>query len=171
MSDCDPTGCSSPGSSVHGILQARILEWVAMPSFMESSWPRDQTHFSHSLLHWQAGSLPHFKFVNKQPQIVWFKRGKINRNPKNSCFPISLYVNQSVLSINHIFLSFWLKPKQRPQPLIPTSLFLTVPSTTILLIQTCPESLSQSTCQTTKAHWPVGREMESRKWEGWANPR
>ena len=28
---CDPMDCSSPGSSVHGILQARILEWVAMP--------------------------------------------------------------------------------------------------------------------------------------------
>ena len=28
---CDPTGCSLPGSSVHGILQARILEWVAIP--------------------------------------------------------------------------------------------------------------------------------------------
>ena len=28
----DPTDCSAPGSSIHGILQARILEWVAMPS-------------------------------------------------------------------------------------------------------------------------------------------
>ena len=37
--------CSPPGSSVHGILWARILEWVAMPSFRVSSRPRDQTHF------------------------------------------------------------------------------------------------------------------------------
>ena len=29
---CNPMGCSPPGSSVHGILQARILEWVAFPS-------------------------------------------------------------------------------------------------------------------------------------------
>ena len=29
---CDPVDCSPPGSSVHGILQARVLEWVAMPS-------------------------------------------------------------------------------------------------------------------------------------------
>ena len=35
--------CSPPGSSVHGILQARILEWAAMPSFRESSQPREQT--------------------------------------------------------------------------------------------------------------------------------
>ena len=31
MSDCDSTDCSLPGSSVHGIFQARILEWVAIP--------------------------------------------------------------------------------------------------------------------------------------------
>ena len=38
---CDPMDCSMPGSSVHGILWARILEWVAMPSFRGSSQPRD----------------------------------------------------------------------------------------------------------------------------------
>ena len=43
---CDPMDCSPPGSSVHGILQARILEWVAIPSSRGSSWPRDQTHIS-----------------------------------------------------------------------------------------------------------------------------
>ena len=32
---CDPMDCSPPGSSVHGILQARILKWVAMPSFRD----------------------------------------------------------------------------------------------------------------------------------------
>ena len=40
---CDPIDCSPPGSCVHGILQARILEWVAMPSFWGSSPFRDQT--------------------------------------------------------------------------------------------------------------------------------
>ena len=40
---CDPMNCSLPGSSVHGILQARILEWVAMPSFRGSSQSRDVT--------------------------------------------------------------------------------------------------------------------------------
>ena len=37
---------SPPGSSVHGILQARILEWVVMPSARESLQPSDQTHVS-----------------------------------------------------------------------------------------------------------------------------
>ena len=40
---CDPMDCSPPGSSVHGILQARILEWVAIPFSRISSQPRDQT--------------------------------------------------------------------------------------------------------------------------------
>ena len=43
---CDPTGCSPPGSSVHEILQARILEWVAMPSSRGSSPPRDRIHIA-----------------------------------------------------------------------------------------------------------------------------
>ena len=40
---CDLMDCGPPGSSVHGILQARILEWVAMPSSRGSSRPRDRT--------------------------------------------------------------------------------------------------------------------------------
>ena len=44
---CGPMDCSPPGSSVHGILQTRILEWVAMPSSRASSQPRDQTHISY----------------------------------------------------------------------------------------------------------------------------
>ena len=44
---CNPMDCSPPGSSVHGILQARILEWIAMPSSRASSQPRDWTWVSH----------------------------------------------------------------------------------------------------------------------------
>ena len=44
---CDFMNCSQPGSSVHGILQVRLLERVAMPSSRESSRPRDLTCVSH----------------------------------------------------------------------------------------------------------------------------
>ena len=43
---CDPMDCSLPGSSVHGIPQARILEWVVVPFCRGSSQPRDQTQVS-----------------------------------------------------------------------------------------------------------------------------
>ena len=44
---CDPMDCNLPGSSVHGILQARILESVATPSSRGSSQPRGQSHISY----------------------------------------------------------------------------------------------------------------------------
>ena len=84
---CNPVDHSPPGSSVHGILQGRILEWVAMPSSSRgSSRPVNQI----SLLHWQAGSLllshlasPHTTLsdwtpitnsVWPEPLLLWFSR-------------------------------------------------------------------------------------------------
>ena len=44
---CDPMDCGLPGSSVRGILQARVLEWVAISFSRVSSQPRDRTQVSH----------------------------------------------------------------------------------------------------------------------------
>ena len=55
---CDPMDCSLPGSSVHGILQAWILEWVAFPFSRGSSWLRKSNLNLLCLVLWQAGSLP-----------------------------------------------------------------------------------------------------------------
>ena len=54
---CNHMDCNLPGSSVHAILQARILEWVAMPSSKGSFRPRDQPPHLLCLLPWQTGSL------------------------------------------------------------------------------------------------------------------
>ena len=43
---CNPVDCSPPGSSVHGISQARALKWVAIPISSGSSWPRGQAYVS-----------------------------------------------------------------------------------------------------------------------------
>ena len=63
--------CSLQGSSVHGIPQARILEWVAMPSSRGLSWPRDQTWVSHTAgrfftvsATWEALSWPRGKSLH-----------------------------------------------------------------------------------------------------------
>ena len=53
---CDPVYCNPPGSFIHGILQARILEWVAIPFLRGSSWPRDWTWVS-----WIAGGFFTFR--------------------------------------------------------------------------------------------------------------
>ena len=46
MTICDPVYCSPPGFSVYGILQARILEWIAIPFSRRYSQPRDWTQVS-----------------------------------------------------------------------------------------------------------------------------
>ena len=52
MALCNPMDCSPPDPFVHGILQARKLEWIAVPSSRRSSWPRDRIQVSHrQILH------------------------------------------------------------------------------------------------------------------------
>ena len=65
---CDAMDCSLPGSSVHGLLQARILEWVAISFSRGSSQPRDQTKGSRVagrfFMIWATGeAYPHSIFV------------------------------------------------------------------------------------------------------------
>ena len=62
---CNPMDCSLPGSSVHGILQARILEWVAVPCSKRSSWPRDQTCISYIFCIGSLPLVPHLKPTNR----------------------------------------------------------------------------------------------------------
>ena len=45
---CDPMDCTPPGSSAHGILQVKILEWAAVSFSRGPCWPRDWTHVSMS---------------------------------------------------------------------------------------------------------------------------
>ena len=55
---CDPKDCSLPGSSVHGNIPARILEWAAISSSRGSSLTQGSDPHFLRLLHWQANSLP-----------------------------------------------------------------------------------------------------------------
>ena len=62
---CNLMDCSPSGSSAHGILQARLLEWVAMPSSREIFLTQGSNPSLSYLLHWQKDSLPvcHLGFV------------------------------------------------------------------------------------------------------------
>ena len=75
---CDPMDCSPLGSSVHGIPQARILEWVAMPSFRGSSWPRNGTFLSRWILYCWATREAHTLsnkplFSCQSGELVWLR--------------------------------------------------------------------------------------------------
>ena len=65
-----PVDCSPPGSSVHGISQARILEWVTISSSRGSSWLRDQTSVSCSQVLYQ---LSHKGSSKTRKVIIFFK--------------------------------------------------------------------------------------------------
>ena len=71
---CDPMDCSPPGSSIHGILHARILEWVAISFSRGSSWPRDRT---------QVSCIAGRRFN------LWATR-EAQKNPKSTIFPAVL---------------------------------------------------------------------------------
>ena len=73
----DPMNCSSPGSSVHGVFQVRILEQVAVSYFRAFSWPRDWTCISYI-----AG---------------WFCTIWAIKDSKFSCSAIYIYVHLSII--------------------------------------------------------------------------
>ena len=73
----DPMDCSLPGSSLHGILQARVLEWVAISFSRGSSWPRDWIHVSHipgrHFNLWATREAPDWWNWRTHPQIQFVK--------------------------------------------------------------------------------------------------
>ena len=106
---CDPVDYSLPGSSVHGILQARILEQVVIPFSRGSSWHRDQTQVLNYLK--SAKNVSCFMMVRRvvlffQLSCMCMKRGNWWENNKYSA--VTLWVShRGVLDlIMHILKSF-----------------------------------------------------------------
>ena len=79
--------CSPPGSSIQGILQARILEWVAISYSRGSSWSRDRIQHVLCLLHWQADSLPQCHLGRPSNlRWLWLNRWPSEMDPICYCF-------------------------------------------------------------------------------------
>ena len=78
---CNSMDCSPPSSSVHGIIQARILDWVAIPFFRDSSQPRDWTWVSYTagrlFTNWATRSGSAVNYNKGQKKLVWIKREDI----------------------------------------------------------------------------------------------
>ena len=74
---CDSMDCSLPGSSVHGIFQAIVLEWIAISFFRGSSWPRDRTRVSRIVdrrfTFWTAFTNTFAQCGNRQRPTKWEK--------------------------------------------------------------------------------------------------
>ena len=91
---CDPMDCSPPGSSIHGIFQARILEWVAISFSRGSSWPRNWTQVSHI-----AGRLFTIWATRESPLTTLKKKKKL----PNEIFSSNLMRNLRFLPWTYFF--------------------------------------------------------------------
>ena len=73
------TVCNPMDNTIHGILQARVLEWVAFPFSRGSSQPRDWTQVSHTAdslpVHYQGSPVPTKAALNKDPWNQWWEKG------------------------------------------------------------------------------------------------
>ena len=85
---CDSMDCSLPGSSAHGIFQAKILERVAISFSRGSSWPGSNLH----LLCWQVGSLPLYRLGSLIIHFVNIFRHGITE--PNSIYKFSLHLKK-----------------------------------------------------------------------------
>ena len=88
--------CSPPGSSIHGIFQARVLEWVAISFSRRSSWPRDWTQVSHI-----ACRL--FYHLSHQGSSCWSTSGS------NCCFLTCIQISQEagkMIWYSHLLKNF-----------------------------------------------------------------
>ena len=124
----NPMDCSQPGFSAHGVLQARILVWVAISSSRGSFQPRDQTHISFGLLHWQMDSLP------LAPLGRVFSLSYFPRNLYFGFFPSARHPEREILS-DLVYLHLWhrlwklylLAPKSMETHFTPVSVFSPFP--------------------------------------------
>ena len=121
---CDPMDCSLPGFSVHGIFQARVLEWVAISFSRESSWLRDWTHVSciagRSFTLWATREALQFSSVQSLSHI-WLSvtsrtaAQQAALSITNTQSLLKLMSIESVMSSNHLLLC-------RPLLLLPSLL-------------------------------------------------
>ena len=107
---CDSMNCSPPGCSVHGIFQARILEWVAISFSRGSSWPRDGTHIFCTdrwiLYHWAIREAPRAFMENQKERHLHryslrrFKLQENRKTPKDVCLQLGI-LTEWVLILAH----------------------------------------------------------------------
>ena len=94
---CNPTDCGLPGSSVRGISQARILDWVAISFSRGSSWPRDQTRVSCT----GRWILYHQPTREALTQIGYFKKCVKEKSLERGQFQVKRYQTQVLMDMYH----------------------------------------------------------------------
>ena len=122
---CNPMDCSPPDSSVHGILQARILEWVALPSSRDlpdpAIKPRSPTLQADSLpsepprqLHTKIQNAFCFKQIRSEDENIRGLKKLVTLCPKAYFTPLLLFAAVQSLSPVQFFATLWTVAHQAP---------------------------------------------------------
>ena len=109
---CNPMDCSLPGFSVHGIFQARILEWVDICFFRGSSWSRDRTWVSHI-----AGRL-FTVWVTREAHITNKKPQRLDLNTGFMTFSLEIFLPPYNAQTWHCWIAFSPVLERKKVPLI-----------------------------------------------------
>ena len=118
---CDPMDCIPPGSSVHGIFEARIAEWAAISFSEGSSWPTDWTHVScigRWILHHWATWEAHFatwmflyfgscQYFPTESNLSWHNMPYPVATEVHLYFQSSESAQWALMNLSRQFLNFW----------------------------------------------------------------
>ena len=137
---CNPMDCGLPGSSVHGILQTRILEWIAIPFSGGAFWPRDRTQVlfiaGRFFTVWATGKItlslaPVYSFELKAQKwwpgfaikndewcqvLLVFPRALSSKAPFPSHW-VDVWKATLVKTLNCNFLFSWMRTSESPSPI------------------------------------------------------
>ena len=109
---CNPTDCRKPGSSVHGIFQAKVLEWITIPFSRGTSWPRDQTWVyciaGRFFTIWVTGKT----YLGNRHGLIWCWISCLGNRSRSFCYlwgctkilPFTLFVDYESCLISWVFL-------------------------------------------------------------------
>ena len=157
----DPMDYSLPGSSVHGIFQARVLEWVAISFSRGSSWPRDWTQVFCLTVRlftiWATREVPFFG--NKSYEITWVFKLYMQRLIK-ICH-ICIYKCVHVCAAKLIYFNFYLyqliyKDKSQGNFKISVWSLGLIGVQFSLVAQSCPTLCNPMNHSTPGLHWGGG---------------
>ena len=102
--------CSPPGSSVHGILQTRMLEWVVILFFSGSSWPRNQTHIScigrqiFFFYQWATWEATFISYPSLKASFFSFRPPMLFPSPKYPCANLTFSLSRLIWQLPESFL-------------------------------------------------------------------
>ena len=150
MLSCDPWDCSPPGSSIHGILQARILSWVAIPFSRGSSWPRDHTCISciscigrQILYHWATWEATHTGIIITIRNFTFYHQHVFQGQVS---LVLRLTHKQQGMSCTKLLIWTWVYIHQHSMQSLTAEFWPEFPTSSLAIVSSLPVTFPHISC-------------------------